>query len=83
MYVIEKRIEKLENQLFHLKSIQDDVSIEIADRGTAIADEARAAVDNNIEDIMSEINFYETGLDESEVEDELREELVEVVRMDF
>ena len=59
------------------------MQIEVADGGTMIADEMRMAVDNLIESIMESVDFHESGLDESEIEDELREEIVEVVRMDF
>ena len=83
MFVIDRKIEKLENQLHYLNSIKDDMQIEIADGGTMIADEMRMAVDNLIESIMESVDFHESGLDESEIEDEIREELVEVVRMDF
>ena len=83
MFAIDKKIEKLENQLVYLNSIKDDIQIEVADGGTTIADEMRMMVDNTIESIMENIDFHGSDLDESEIEDELREELVEVVRMDF
>ena len=83
MFVIDKKIEALQNQLVYLNSINDDISIEIADDGTRIADDMRVAVDNSIESIMENIDFHGSDLDEQEIEDELREELVEVVRMDF
>ena len=83
MFTIDRRIEKIENQLIYLNSIKDDMQIEVADGGTMIADEMRMAVDNLIESIMESVDFHESGLDESEIEDELREEIVEVVRMDF
>ena len=83
MFVIDRKIEALQNRLVYLNSINDDISIEIADDGTRIADDMRVAVDNSIESIMENIDFHGSDLDEQEIEDELREELVEVVRMDF
>ena len=83
MFAIDKKIEKLENQLNYLKSIKDDIEIEIADAGCGIADTMRVEVDNAIETIMSNIDFHGSELDEADIEDELREDLVEDVRMNF
>lgn len=83
MYAIDKKIESIENQLNYLKSIKDDIDIEIEDAGSGIADTMRVEVDNSIETIMENIDFHGSELDEADIEDELREDICESVRMNF
>ena len=83
MYAIDKKIEKLENQLHYLNSIKDDIDVEVESHGSTVADETRLMVDNAIDAIMENIDFHGSELDESDLEDELREDLCESVRMNF
>ena len=83
MYAIDKKIEKLETQLNYLKSIKDDIDVEVESHGSTVADETRLMVDNAIDVIMENIDFHGSELDESDLEDELREDLCESVRMNF
>ena len=83
MYAIDKKIEKLETQLHYLNSIKDDIDVEVESHGSTVADETRLMVDNAIDTIMENIDFHGSELDESDLEDELREDLCESVRMNF
>ena len=85
MYAIAREIERLQNELEELNDLQDKIEIELDEAADLLADEVRERIGELINDIIYQNSSHTTEmlLDNTELENEMLEELSDKARMQF
>lgn len=85
MYAIDRKIESLQTQLDELNQLRDDIEESIEETAETLADEIRDRIGEMVSDIIYQHSSITTEmlLDDTDLEQEMLEELSDKIRMHF
>ena len=85
MYAIDRKIERLQTELDELNQLKDDIEEAIEEKAEILTDEIRDRIGEIVSDIIYEHSSITTEmlLDDTDLEQEMLEELSDKIRMNF